>query len=127
MWCRKQARFGIFLHDRRVKTLFITLRTASRSDAETKGPKYVASPVLVLRANPIRGNGSRVSSMYANRFASLRSMLYFGWCFLIRLFSRINASVSVLVTMTLTEAIRATRFRVFGSWSVFWKYEVTLF
>ena len=41
-------------------------------------------------------------------------MLYFGWCFLIRLFSRSSASVSVFVTIMLTEAIRAIRFRGLG-------------
>src|SRR5665647_937451 len=88
MWYRRQARFGIFLQERSRKIRFMTLRIASRSAAETNGPKYVDSPTRVLRANPMRGNGSRVSSIYANLFASFKSMLYFGRCFLIRLFSK---------------------------------------
>ena len=75
-----------------------TSRTWSRSAAETKGPKNVPSPAALL-AIRIAGNGSSVRWMNANCFASFRLILYRGWCFFIRLFSRIRASTSVPVTM----------------------------
>ena len=85
---------------------------------EAYGPKYSEPSLIICRVGKILGKGSFLIHNQGNDLSSFSWMLYRGWYFFTRLFSKSSASNSVFVTTNLMSSIFLTSIFNFPDWWV---------